>query len=170
MSNGEVDCWGKSYLPRTESSVPAPVPGISGADAVGANFRYNCALLEDGSIECWGDNGYGQLGNGSKRDSATPVKVRGISDALEVSTGGFHACALLATHEVDCWGRNLQGSLGDGTLNNSSLPVRVIGITNALAISAGYGHDETCAVLSRGLVMCWGANNFGKLGKGTFLT
>jgi alpha-tubulin suppressor-like RCC1 family protein len=166
MSNGTVECWGKSYLPVTTSSVPARVPGIVGAAEVQASIRYNCALLRNGKVACWGDDGYGQLGNGRTQDSPTPVKVLGISSAVQITTGGYHACALLAAGTIDCWGRNVRGSLGDGTMTDSSAPVPVRGITNAVAVSAGYIDDETCAVLATGAVMCWGANNLGQLGNG----
>src|SRR3981189_2748176 len=57
MTDGTVDCWGKSYLPRTMSNVPVRFPGISGAVGVQASIRYNCVLLARGSVECWGAEG-----------------------------------------------------------------------------------------------------------------
>jgi alpha-tubulin suppressor-like RCC1 family protein len=168
MSGGEVDCWGASYLPKTQSNVPVQVSGIvRDSAAVQASIRYNCALLVGGKIECWGDDGYGQLGNGRTEDSATPVKVRGIANARAISTGGYHACAVLASGGIDCWGRNVRGALGDGSLSDSSTPVPVSGITNAVSVSAGYIDDETCAVLATGTIKCWGSNKQGQLGDGT---
>jgi alpha-tubulin suppressor-like RCC1 family protein len=167
MSSGEVDCWGKSYLPATQSNVPVPVPGITGVAAVGASSRYNCALLFAGAVECWGDDAYGQLGNGKTQDSASAVKVIGINNAVGISAGGFHACAVLAIGTIECWGRNLRGALGNGSRTDSSVPVRVRGISNAVAVSAGYIDDETCALLASRAVECWGANGHGQLGDGT---
>jgi alpha-tubulin suppressor-like RCC1 family protein len=167
MADGTVDCWGKSYLPPTRSSVPVRVPGIAGAVTVQASIRYNCALLTRRSVECWGDNGYGQLGNGSTEDSGVPVQVSGISNAVAISTGGAHACALLSTHRIECWGRNVGGALGDGSVTDSHVPVRVLGITDAVEVTAGFLEDETCAVLLSGHVDCWGPNTAGQLGNGT---
>lgn len=167
MADGTVDCWGKSYLPLTQSSVPVRFPGISRAVAVQASFHYNCALLAGGTVECWGDGGHGQLGNGSTEDSAVPVEVTGISNAVAISTGGFHACALLSTHRIECWGRNLGGALGNGSVSESHVPVQVRGITNAVSVTAGYLQDETCAVLATGSLDCWGPNGSGQLGNGT---
>jgi alpha-tubulin suppressor-like RCC1 family protein len=167
MADGSVECSGKSYLPQGQSNVPQRFPGIAGATAVQTGIRYNCALLATGTIECWGDNGFGQLGNGSTEDSPVPVKVSGISNAVAISTGGFHACALLATGSVMCWGRNRGGSLGDGSVADRHVPVEVRGITNAAGVGAGFIQDETCAVLTSGRVYCWGSNGSGQLGNGT---
>jgi alpha-tubulin suppressor-like RCC1 family protein len=167
MADGSVECSGKSYLPQSESSVPVRFPGIAGATAVQTGVRYNCALLASGKVECWGDDGFGQLGNGSTQDSAVLVEVSGISDAVALSTGGFHACAVLATGRVMCWGRNRGGSLGDGTVIDRHVPVEVRGITDATGVGAGFIQDETCAVLESGRVYCWGSNGSGQLGNGT---
>jgi alpha-tubulin suppressor-like RCC1 family protein len=167
MSGGAVECWGKSYLPKTKSKVPVPVKGISGAVAVEASPRSNCVLLASHHVLCWGDDGFGQLGNGHTQDSGRPVEVVGISTAVAISAGRLHACALLAGGTVTCWGRNAQGALGDGSLRNSSTPVTVRGITDAVAISAGQLGDTTCAVLAGGEVRCWGNDLYGQLGDGT---
>ena len=81
-SKGEVYCWGLDYITNVAAKVPVPVSGIQGAVAVSAGYHYNCALLKSGSIVCWGDDGFGQLGNGSTVDSATPVQVTGINNAV----------------------------------------------------------------------------------------
>src|SRR5438270_306671 len=93
MSTGAVDCWGKSYLPKTQSDLPKPVGGIGGAIAVSTGVRYNCALLASHRVLCWGDYGFGQLGNGQRQDSGRPVSVIGISTAVAISAGRAHACA-----------------------------------------------------------------------------
>jgi alpha-tubulin suppressor-like RCC1 family protein len=125
----------------------------------------SCALGGDGSIDCWGYNGYGQLGDGTTTDSMTPVTVSGITDATDVAGGDIHNCALVADQTIRCWGYNGYGQLGNGTGADSATPVSVIGITNAVAISGGWRH--TCAVLDDGTVRCWGYNGYGQLGDGT---
>lgn len=130
------------------------VEGITGATAISSGWVTWCALLANGRVACWGENGAGQLGNGTRIASATPVLVTGITNAIAISVGFSHACALLASRRVVCWGGNWNGQLGDGTYFDSSTPVMVTGLTNVTAISAGM--NRTCAMLADGSVVWWG--------------
>ena len=87
----------------------------------------SCALLSTGSVQCWGDNEYSQLGNGSTTTSYVPVIVSGISNAIAVSTGCLHTCAVLSGGSVQCWGSNEYGQLGIGIPMYSAVPVTVTG-------------------------------------------
>ncbi len=127
---------------------------------------HSCALLEDNSIKCWGENDYGQLGDNTATDKYSPVSVVGISNAVAIELGMYHSCALLSNHTIKCWGYNGYGQLGDNTIADKHTPVTVLGINNAVDISAGDYH--TCAVLSNGSVKCWGGNSDGQLGDGTY--
>ena len=172
--------------PLPEPTPPGPTPPQgSGASvaAISAGADHACAMLSTGRINCWGNNSYGQLGDGTVTDrSLLPVKVSGIASAVAVSaSAGHHAehtCALLGTGEVVCWGNNRVGQLGNGTTGGpdacagdpgppqcSATPVRVTALTNAVAISAGVQH--TCALLSTREIDCWGSNFYGALGAGT---
>lgn len=138
---------------------------------VSASGSHTCALLPDSTVRCWGYNEYGQLGDGTTADSLAPVRVAGISSATAVSSGHHHACALLGDGTVRCWGRNEFGELGDGSTCltppcATPLPVAVTGVSTAIAVRAGAYH--TCALLANGEVRCWGFNEFGQLGDGTF--
>ena len=135
-----------------------------------AGYLHTCARQKSGKVQCWGDNGAGQLGDGvpfgGTRDPATvPQDVSGLTDAVALASGVSHSCAIRRGGTVVCWGINSFGQLGDGTLNRSSSPVAVQGVTSAIGIAAGTSF--TCALLKGGTVKCWGANYAGQLGDGT---
>src|SRR2546426_486246 len=154
--------------------------------AVAGGGFHACMRLPDGTVQCWGRNNFGQLGDGDGNvdgqlgngtrasvdcspgscGSSTPVQVGGITGAAAVIAGGYHTCALFGDGTAQCWGRNDDGQLGDGTFTTSSTAVRVGGLTGAAAVTAGVLH--TCALLANGTVKCWGAvgNGFGQLGNG----
>ena len=97
---------------------------------------HTCAVRNDGTVRCWGNNGSGQLGDTSFTDRPTPVAVGGLTTAVAVSAGSTcHTCALLADGTVRCWGDNDYGQLGDGTTTNGATPVPVAGIRPAAAIA-----------------------------------
>jgi alpha-tubulin suppressor-like RCC1 family protein len=137
----------------SNASNPVTPPGVT---AVSAGDDDTCALIADGTIDCWGNNNDGQLGIGDTPSQTTPVQVPGITTATAISVGSLHTCALLTGGTIDCWGLNEHGQLGDGTTNPSSTPVQVPGITTATAVFAGSGY-YTCALLVGGTVECWGA-------------
>src|SRR5216117_1782103 len=99
-------------LSTSHSSIPVTVVGINTAVAVTASDGYHsCAVLQDGSVRCWGDNVSGQLGDGTRTTAITPVTVAGITTAVAVSSGDFHTCALLRDGTISCWGLNYSGQL-----------------------------------------------------------
>lgn len=181
LARGVVKCWGMNTSgqlgngTKNSSATPVLVRGIGSATAVAAGGAwegaYTCALLASGTVKCWGANGSGQLGDGSKKDSTFPVTVAGISTAAALAVAGNsftegHSCAVLASGAVQCWGANDSGQLGNGTnILESLTPVTVIGIDNATAVAAGA--NSTCALLASGAVKCWGSNWYGQLGDGT---
>src|SRR5262249_14623014 len=137
---GAVQCWGAGPLGQlgagsspAVSLGPLTVSGISTARQLSAGNQHACAVLANGTVQCWGWGPYGQLGNGSLVPSvATPVSVVGISSAKAVAAGTYHSCALLANGSVQCWGDNTFGQLGDGTGLTHPVPVLVKGISTAV--------------------------------------
>jgi alpha-tubulin suppressor-like RCC1 family protein len=119
-----------------------------------------------GTVKCWGDNQYGQLGNGRLTGSTRPVDVWHLTGVVSISAGNRHTCALTEQGGVKCWGQNTYGQLGIGTTTHAALPVDVVDLqSDVTAISAGTGH--TCAVTNAGSVKCWGSNAYGRLGNDT---
>ena len=119
------------------------------------------------SLRCWGDNTWGEIGDGTTTDRVKPVKVQGLSGQIQsVTSGGSHVCALVHNGGAWCWGFNDKGQLGDGTTTNRSTPVAVTGLPLNLAQIAA-ADDHTCALLVDPTVKCWGLNSKGQLGDGT---
>lgn len=144
-----------SVIPSGATQLSVSVGGVWG-----------CVVTESRTVECWGENEYGQLGNGSTTPSQTPVRVSGLTGVREVSVGGDHACALLESGGVRCWGADGSGQLGNGTVSKfSPVPVAVTGINDAVDLSAG--DIDACVVLEDGTARCWGWNREGNLGDGT---
>jgi alpha-tubulin suppressor-like RCC1 family protein len=147
---------------------PAAPSGPAVVAAVSAGARHSCVLRPCGEVRCWGWNGHGELGNGTKIDSSTPVPVVELGGIKAVAAGGWHSCALDSGGDVYCWGYNDGGQLGNGTTVSTSRPVRALGVSDATAIVAGgsSGSGHTCAIVQGGRVVCWGDGGFGQLGQG----
>lgn len=175
-ASGALSCWGRNDFGElgdgttTESSSAVAVVGLdSGVAAATAGVMHTCALTGSGGVKCWGRNDSGQLGNGSFDASPLPVDVVGLdSGVAAISAGEHHTCAMLTDGSMKCWGGNDEGQLGIGSDSQShAQPVDVMLFDqSATAIAAGAGH--TCATISDGATVCWGANFYGVLGDGTF--
>ena len=130
--------------------------------AIAAGIAHTCAITPEGGVQCWGNNDFGQLGNGTNSGSNIRVNVSGLAGGTTIVAGGNHTC-ILSGDDVWCWGQNSQGQLGDGTRTDRNIPVKVL--SDAVDITAGL--DYTCAVMIYGQVMCWGNNDQGQLADGT---
>jgi len=172
MADNTVRCWGRNVRGQvgdgtTDSPVTQPhqVSGMNAAVALSLGTYHSCALLQDASVQCWGENDQGQIGAPGLAFSSVPVTVNGIANAVSVSSGFEHSCAVLSDGTVRCWGNNSFGQLGNGSTANSATPVQAAGIVAPRAMALGIGH--TCALMPDASVRCWGENDLGALGDGT---
>jgi alpha-tubulin suppressor-like RCC1 family protein len=176
-SGGTLYAWGTNYYGErgiaftadSAASLPVLLPAGVTATAIAAGDYFSLALGSDGNVYAWGDNGVGQLGNGSTVSSPVPVRVllpAGVR-AIAVAAGPWHSLALGSDGTLYAWGNNLHGQLGNGSTVESNVPVRVqlpVGVT-ATAIASGGGHS--LAIGSDGALYAWGYNYYGQLGIGS---
>ena len=168
-------------VPEPVNLLPFTYPGPSTirATAIAGASANTCALIADGSEQCWGYNYFGDLGNGSFTDTNVPAIVSGLSGAVGITTGGYqqsdHSCAVLSNGTVECWGDNSNGQLGNSTSAQtcgmyppepcSDTAEVVTGLSGAKAIAAQ--ETTNCALIADGTVQCWGYGGLGDLGNGT---
>jgi alpha-tubulin suppressor-like RCC1 family protein len=167
-----VRCWGKNDRGQGGHGIDAPFISPScvtqssdgtsmlGATSLALGDAHACAAIDDGTVNCWGANHSGQLGDGSTIDRNQPVPVAGIANARSVAAGGRHSCALLDDTTVRCWGANDEGQLGDGTTTARSTTVAVkspAGTAPLAGVTAlAAGDAFTCALMADATLLCWG--------------
>lgn len=172
----EAKCWGSNFSGQignnstANNTSPAAVlldtlqPLIE-VDALSSGSFFTCALAK-AEVYCWGTNGSGQLGNGTRTDSSTAVKVTMPANTkiAAIASGGDFQCALDVNGHVYCWGANLEGMFS--TPSHVTSPTLIEGLPRASALSAGSTH--ACIVATDdGSIWCWGGNSHGQLGDGT---
>jgi alpha-tubulin suppressor-like RCC1 family protein len=172
---GAAYCWGSypSGQLGNASGADQTAPGRSAATlalkmlALGGD-NHTCGLITtDGSAYCWGNNTFGQLGDGKKSNAGQrdPSAVTGGLKFTTIALGRTHTCGLIADGSAYCWGSNAQGQLGDGTVDERLAPVKAAPALKFNSLTAG--DSQTCGVTSDGAAYCWGNNAFGQLGSGT---
>ena len=188
-TSGSVKCWGYGAYGQlgtnatNNQSTPVDVVATGGSGTladvtqIAAGKRHTCALTTSGSVKCWGEGGYGRIGNNATSNQNSPVDVvaTGGSGALanvtQIAAGGSHTCALTTSGGVKCWGYGGDGRLGSGaTPTTQATPVDVVAtggsgtLTGITQITTGEFH--TCALTTAGSVKCWGTDSSGQLGNG----
>ncbi len=172
--SGGVKCWGDNYdrqLGVFDTFDPDPlelfdIEGLaSGVSQVSAGYDHACATLNDGTVRCWSDNAFGQLGDGSREDRYPPATTANLNNAVEVHAGRTSTCALTQDATVQCWGSNAAGQLGDNEPWFRLSPTPVPGLQSGVQ-SIATGASHSCALLSNGSVRCWGSNSRGQVGVG----
>jgi len=144
--------------------------------SISGGLFHTVALASDGRVYAWGDNTYGQLGDGTTTSSTTPVAVQMIGalsrqTVIAIAGAESHTVALTSEGKVYGWGRNNEGELGDGTTISRTTPVAVDmsgALSGKVVTAITVGDEHTVALTSDGRVYAWGRNTYGQLGDGTF--
>ncbi|MCL2823327.1 MAG: hypothetical protein FWD57_04985, partial [Polyangiaceae bacterium] len=168
--SGAVLCWGLNREGQIgddtteDRDIATPVNGLgTGVTAISAGLYHTCALMEFGSVVCWGTNQEGQIGDGTNLSRSVPTPVIGLPEkAVDISAGGYHSCAVMEGGTDWCWGGGKWGQLGNGGIIDRSTPAKVNNSANISSIVTGYLH--TCDISASGALRCWGANDQGQLG------
>ena len=186
LDSGAVRCWGFGESGRLgygntenvgDNETPSSVGDVSiGGKAVHvtAGNTHTCALLEGGSVRCWGFNHDGQLGNdwatGSIGDDELPVVAPVVDiggDVQQIDAGGFHTCAVLTGNTLRCWGSGTLGRLGYPDVP-SNIPAEAGDVpVGAPVVQVAAGAEHTCALTDGESIYCWGNGSDGRLGTGS---
>jgi alpha-tubulin suppressor-like RCC1 family protein len=177
-SQGVAYCWGNNRFGQlgVDTLLGDSIGVVSTPRRVQSDLRFKslsaaesttCGVTTDDVAYCWGNNRFGQLGNGATSLAATPAPtpVVGGLTFVAVATGGISTCALTGAGAAYCWGDNRYGKLGRGDLASSVSPVPVAGGIAFTSIHPALLH--TCGLARDGAVYCWGLNSFGQFGSGT---
>jgi len=173
----DVYCWGAgqtlgqeniqdSYTPLKVGGFPVEREVVS----LSAGTYHTCALLDNGSVMCWGMGTYGQLGNLKDESSQYPVFVDwigGSKRAISISAAAGTTCAILNDNSMVCWGSGHQGQLGNGSSNlRSNFPVNVSGFNSTFfPVGISNGGPLVCSLNNDATVSCWGDGAWGALGR-----
>ena len=188
--SGNVHCWGRGQYGEigngsTNFAARATLvvegvgssTALAGISEVSAGGDFTCALKTDGGVLCWGNNKYGQLGNGQTGTSFSKSHPVVVIDSDNTATSGIsalalgyqHGCALTNVGKVLCWGRGTSGRLGNDGTSNRDHPAYVVDGDNSSThltgiVQVSSSGSSTCALNESSNVYCWGSGSNGKLG------
>ncbi|ACY13689.1 chromosome condensation regulator [Haliangium ochraceum] len=189
LRSGRVRCWGRNNVGQLgyahlndigDDETPASAGDVDVGGTVlqiAAGTYHTCALLDTGSVRCWGTGSSGRLGYGNLEivgNDETPASVGDVDvggPVIQLALGNLHTCALLASGKVRCWGENEDGQLGYGNsvdIGDNETPASVGDVAiDGRVVQVVAGNAHTCARLATGQVRCWGDGTLGRLGNRT---
>lgn len=188
--DGSPYCWGYDAVTGAfpAASYPRPLKGVLNFQSIGIGAMYICGVSVDKTLECAGNNRYGQLGSGGHGVDRLSFNMTSLIYRIpfeSVSAGSTHVCAIADDGKAYCWGANDSGQLGAPSNESCRLakvtvacrgsPVEVVGGYRFKSISAGQSTTDndarhvshTCGITKDDSLVCWGSNAFGQLGNGT---
>ena len=170
LETGNVQCWGSNSqgelgladnkIVRKTTPTAVSIGSNLKAKRLVAGKNHFCAISQNDSVYCWGNNDFGQLGQNDTVPRYQPVLVSTLSGTVQqLETGVNHTCAA-RSNDVYCWGSNNKGQLGNNSQTDSSVPVAV-SLTGTVADLA-LGQEHSCAVLTDNRTFCWGSRQVGQ--------
>jgi len=182
-TNGQVFCWGYAEYVGDPTATydtdegecifgapcawaPIVLSGIPSMTDVVTGSNHTCSLSTGGTIYCWGDNTFGQMGDDGGAPNATPTAITLPVAMQSLAAGNLHTCALDVEGRAYCWGHNSSGQLGRADPSPDPMPVDTDRRFREIAV----GGSHTCAIATDDVVYCWGANDGGQLGDGTHIS
>lgn len=168
LGDDTARCWGSDFAadfgePSSDhhaQPVPTRVDALNGVHVIAVGGNYTCGIFPGASVECVGNGGSGQLGDGVFGARETWGSASGLTGVSGLAAGNWHACAIMQDHSLRCWGVPFAAGIG----GDGARPTPVPGVANVIdVVCAGF---STCALLADHTVSCWGSNKVGELGNG----
>lgn len=180
LNTGQVRCWGANvdgqggngsstsqFLRAKIVRNPMGTGPLTGVTQIALGQRHTCARLNTGQARCWGENTWGEIGDGTTGTARLRARVvknlagtGPLTGVAQVDAGESSTCARLANGQGRCWGQNGAGQLGDGPSVASDLPA-VVEVADGVPLQAvtqiAVDQDHACARPSTGQARCWGA-------------
>jgi len=172
-SEAKVYAWGDNFFGQlgdggvlTHSTTPVLVPIVGDVREIHVGqWDTSFALMEDGTVQGWGVNANGELGDGTDVNRFSPTPIPGLTDVVKIAGGGQHTLFLLGDGTVKATGMNTMGQLGLGISDPKVfVPTVIPGLTDVVDVAAGAEHS--IAVSKDGRAFTWGRNFEGQLGTG----
>ena len=175
QSDNSVWAWGDNYYGQLGNGTSQnyyilanKVAGVTGVVALSAGNGASYVKRVDGAIWAWGDNYYGQLGDGTTTQRNGPVPVPNGTAADQIAAGAAHFSTMKTDGTIMSMGQNVIGQLGDATLVQIPAPIAITSITNVAKLAPGFRHS--LGIRNDGTVVGWGDNSYGQLGDNTYIS
>jgi alpha-tubulin suppressor-like RCC1 family protein len=170
--NGKLYCWGKDDKGQVGDEddphgalSPRRIGALEDWVTVSAGYAHTCGIRKNGKLYCWGDDYYGQVGDGDANGADAPRRIGVHEDWANVSAGYRHSCGVRKIGKIYCWGNDSEGQIGNGSQTGNVISPQRIDTREDWA-SASAGGLHSCGVRKNGKLYCWGQDDQGQVGDG----